>query len=248
MESKNKIIYNLGVSLRINPIFKVGELLLVFLIAFIFIGICSPFVGENPILKLSVVWVANVIMLVLIWWGLRLRGEDLHDFGFNIKFYNWKKSLRTFLLSLLVFALALLAFVIGSIIMANITGIPESADMSRYNFLQGNLGLLVFSIVGILMVSSFGEEMIYRGFLINRITQLLPDSTNFKYLAVVISSVIFGLVHYEWGPMGIVQTGFMGLALGTCYIIFNNNLTITIIAHAYMDIILMIQMYLGIEA
>ena len=156
-------------------------------------------------------------------------------------------SLRTFLLSLLVFVFAVLAFVVGSIVMANITGIPESSDMSRYNFLQGNLGMLIFSIIGILMVSSFGEEMIYRGFLINRISQLLPNSNKFKYLAVVLSSVIFGLVHYEWGPMGMVQTGFMGLALGICYIIFKKNLMITFLAHAYMDIILMVQMYLGTE-
>ena len=132
--------------------------------------------------------------------------------------------------------------------MANITGIPESADMSRYNYLQGNFGMLVFSIIGVLIVSSFGEELIYRGFLINRISQLLPESNKSEYIAIILSAIIFGLVHYEWGPMGIVQTGFMGIALGLCYYFFKKNLTITILAHAYMDIILMVQMYLGIES
>jgi len=42
-----------------------------------------------------------------------------------------------------------------------------------------------------------------------------------------------------------VQTGFMGLALGICYIKLKRRLWILILAHAYMDTILMIQMYMA---
>ena len=73
---------------------------------------------------------------------------------------------------MLVFVLALCGFVIGSIIMANITGIPESADMSGYAYLEDNIGMLFLSLAGVYIVSSFGEERIYRGFLINRILEL----------------------------------------------------------------------------
>ena len=45
--------------------------------------------------------------------------------------------------------------------------------------------------------------------------------------------------------MGIVQTGFMGLALGICYVKLNKRLWILILAHAYMDTILMGQLYLA---
>lgn len=66
-----------------------------------------------------------------------------------------------------------MAFIIGSIAMANITGIPEgSADMSGYAFLKDNLGMLFLSLLGVYIVSSFGEEVIYRGFLINRISEI----------------------------------------------------------------------------
>ena len=64
-------------------------------------------------------------------------------------------------------------------------------------------------------------------------------------LAVILSSVIFGLIHFDWGPMGIVQTGFMGLVLGICYIRLKKRLWILILAHAYMDTILMVQMYMA---
>ncbi len=42
-----------------------------------------------------------------------------------------------------------------------------------------------------------------------------------------------------------VETGFMGLALGMSYLMVKRNLWVTILAHAVMDTILMLQMYLG---
>jgi len=149
------------------------------------------------------------------------------------------------LLSFLVFIAALFGFVLGSIIMANISGIPESADMSGYNYLQGNLPMLIVALIAIFIGSSFGEEVIYRGFLITRISEFNLKDKNWTRIAVVVSSVIFGLIHYDWGPMGIVQTGLMGLAFAISFIILKRNLWILIFAHAYMDSILMIQMYLG---
>ena len=38
----------------------------------------------------------------------------------------------------------------------------------------------------------------------------------------------------------------MGLALGMSYLLVKRNLWVTILAHAYMDTILMLQMYLGV--
>lgn len=45
--------------------------------------------------------------------------------------------------------------------------------------------------------------------------------------------------------MGVVQTGMMGLVLGICYLKLRKRLWILILAHAYMDTILMVQMYLA---
>ncbi|MBT8258516.1 MAG: CPBP family intramembrane metalloprotease, partial [Bacteroidia bacterium] len=119
------------------------------------------------------------------------------------------------------------------------------ADMSNYAFLKDNLGMLILVLAGVYVVSSFGEEVIYRGFLINRFSEFGKDSKTIRIIAVILSAVIFGFVHYSWGPMGIVQTFFMGLALGLCYIYMKKRLWIMILAHAYMDTILMVQMYLA---
>ncbi len=105
--------------------------------------------------------------------------------------------------------------------------------------------MLFISLIGVYIVSSFGEEVIYRAFLINRFTQLGLNSKSGKIVAVILSAVIFGFAHYSWGPMGIVQTGFMGLALGLCYIFMKKRLWVLILAHVYMDTILLVQMYLA---
>jgi len=235
----------IGNQLKTNRLFKIGEILLVFIAAFVFIALTKPVVGDNPILKQAAIWIANILMLIIVWIGLKLRGESLKDFGLGFKSVTWSEGVKTFLLSLLVFILAVVGFIIGSIVMANITGIPESANMNGYAYLKDNIGMLLLTLGGVYIVSSFGEEVIYRAFLINRISELGQETKKTTIIVVILSSIIFGLVHYEWGPMGIVQTGFMGLVLGTCYIKLKKRLWILILAHAYMDTILMVQMYLA---
>ncbi len=229
--------------LKTNIFFKLGEILVLFLSAFLLIKILEPFANGNLILKQAIFWLVNIVLLLLIWLGLKLRNEDWTYFGLSIKGISPKSVFKGFLLSLLVFALAIIGFVVGSIIMANITGIPENADMSNYKYLQGNIGMLILTLIGVYIVSSFGEEVIYRGFLINRISELGFSKKIGSILSVIISAIIFGFIHYEWGAMGIAQTGFMGLALGLCYIYMKKKLWIMVFAHAYMDTILMLQLY-----
>jgi membrane protease YdiL (CAAX protease family) len=226
-------------------IFRLGEILLVFLPAFIFMKAMSSWVGEDAIRSLGVIWVANILMLAMVWTSLKLRGQSWKDLGFTFTRVSLPEGLKIFGLSLLVFVIGISGYLIGSIIMANITGIPESTDFSIYDYLKDNIGMLFISLAGVYIVSSFGEEVIYRAFLINRISELANATKYSGVIAVVLSSIFFGLVHYQWGPAGIVQTGFMGLAMGICYIKLKKRLWILILAHAYMDTVLLVQMYMA---
>ncbi|MBD3223818.1 MAG: CPBP family intramembrane metalloprotease [Caldithrix sp.] len=225
-----------------NRIAKVLEILIVFIVATLIVSITQIFAGDDPILRQSIVWLANITMLFLVWLGLKIRGQTFKSLG--LKFTTSK--LKLILLSFVVFFAAIVGFMLGSIVIANITGIPSAADMSGYNYMEGNLPMLVFALVAVFIASSFGEEVIYRGFLITRISEIGNNSKIWSWSAVLVSSIIFGLVHFDWGLMGIGQTFFMGLALGISYIKLNRNLWILVFAHAYMDAILMVQMYLGL--
>ena len=242
MNRKNKDIKAL---LNNNIFVKIFELLLVFLAAFAIIKILLPFAGDNLVAYQAVIWLANVVMLLLIWLGQRLRGQTFKEFGLSFSSVSRKEAIRIFLLSLVVFGLAIAGFILGSVIMANITGIPESADMSGYEYMKDNIFMLILTLFGVYIVSSFGEEIIYRAFLINRLSDFGINIRYGQAIAVLISAIIFGTVHYSWGPMGMVQTGFMGLVLGLCYLKLKKRIWILIFAHAYMDTILMVQMYMA---
>ena len=122
---------------------------------------------------------------------------------------------------------AIIAFVAGAILMANLVGMPETADMSKYDYLQGNLTMTILALGSVYVVSAFAEEVIYRGFLITRINELAEDRKSASRFAVVFSSLIFGLVHSDWGLAGMVQASCMGLALGTSYLLVQRNLWVT---------------------
>ncbi len=240
---KNTPSNKLGHLLRTNKQAKIIELLLVFIAAFLFIKLFSFKESSSLIFTQAIIWAANIIMLAIIFIGLRLRGENLTHFGFSLKKFSIRFGIKTFLQSILVFALALIGFIIGSIIMANIVGIPEGSNMNSYDYLKDDIWMLCLTLVGVYIVSSFGEEVIYRAFLINRISELGLNSKAGKILTVIISALIFGVAHYSWGITGIVQTMFMGLVLGFCYVYLKKRIWVLIFAHAYMDTILMVQLY-----
>lgn len=87
----------LGEQLRTNKFAKIVELVLVFLAAFIFIKIFEQRKSDNLVLNQAVIWIANIIMLIMVWTGLRLRGENWQDFGLSFKKISWKGGLEVFL-------------------------------------------------------------------------------------------------------------------------------------------------------
>lgn len=243
MENAEPTLSGLGRALLEDKRAQIAEFAVLFLVPGIVIVVGLPLAGENLVALQGLVWVANVIMLLIVWLGLRLRGQGWDHFGLRFSVPARRSVLRAVMLSVVVLVAAVAAFIIGAIIGANIFGIPEQADMSEYNFLYNNLPLLLVSLVGVYIVSSFGEEVVYRGFLLTRIEELKPGGRHIRKVAVVISALIFGLAHYTWGPIGIVQTTFMGLALAIAYFAVGRNLWINVLAHAYMDTILFVQLY-----
>ena len=88
-------------------IFRLGEILLVFLPAFLFMKAMSSWVGEDAIRSLGVVWVANILMLAMVWTSLKLRGQSWKDLGFTFTRVSLPEGLKIFGLSLLVFIIGI---------------------------------------------------------------------------------------------------------------------------------------------
>lgn len=220
------------------------EITLVFSPAVIAIAAFRVIGPENPMIFMAGIWLANLMMLGLIWAGIRIRGESCRSIGLNISRTGPIDALRTLLKSIPIAIFAIAAFVLGTVLMVNVVGRPDAADMSQYNYLQGNLPMLLVSLAGVYIVSSFGEEVIYRGFLMTRLERMFEHNSRKKSLvALAISSTIFGLAHFEWGAMGIVQTTCMGIAFGVSFLLTKRTLWPLILAHAYMDTLLLVPLY-----
>ena len=221
------------------------EISIVILVGAISVSCGMWLFGRGLIGSIASVWAANLLMLLAIFGGLRVRGQGWKHLGLRPDIYRPKLLGRAILLSIPVFLASILAFAFGAVLMANIFGVPEPADMSKYDFLRDNPGITILALLSIYFVSSFAEEVIYRGFILTRLLEFGENKMGTKAIAVFLSSVVFGLVHSDWGVPGMVQASLMGVALGIAFLTVGRNLWITIFAHAYMDTILVAQMYLG---
>jgi len=73
------------------------------------------------------------------------------------------------------------------------------------------------------------EELLFRGYLIPWLGQALPI-----WAAVLLSSVLFGLLHAYQGPAGIVRTGAVGLVLALVFVA-TGSLLVPIVLHVVVD-------------
>jgi CAAX protease family protein len=229
-----------------NKTWQLLEILIVFSPAIIAISGYFLLNIQNPMHFIASVWVANIGMLGLIGLGIKMRGETWATIGVAFARPQAKAVFWSILKALAILIFTVAAFIFGAILMLNLIGTPEGADMTQYNYMNGNLPYLILSLAGAYIVSSFGEEVVYRGFLMTRLQSIFGGDTKIAVaIALIISSFIFGLAHFGWGLTGIVQTAFMGAALATCFLLNKRNLWPLILAHGIMDTALFVQLYLA---
>jgi membrane protease YdiL (CAAX protease family) len=201
--------------------------------------------GDGLFARQAVVWAANVAMLVTIWLGLRARGQTWSDLGLSREHIDLRRIAGLVLRSIAVLVFALAAFVAAAVMTANLAPSGGSADLSGYAYLQGNLPMLLLALAGVYVVSSLGEEVVYRGFLMTRIAEMGQGSKSAWATAVVVSSIVFGAAHFGWGLAGVIQTTAMGLALALSFLVVKRNLWVLVLAHGYLDTFLLVQIYLA---
>jgi membrane protease YdiL (CAAX protease family) len=88
--------------------------------------------------------------------------------------------------------------------------------------------------------------MLFRAFLTTSLAGAMGDFKAKWPLALVGSSLLFGLAHSDWGPAGIIDTFVIGLVLGAIYLRSGRNLWITIIAHGLANTLKFSLIYAGL--
>ncbi len=94
--------------------------------------------------------------------------------------------------------------------------------------------------------AAFGEEIGYRGYLLNRVADLGGRSPTAFFLGLLWSSTMFGFAHWYQGPAGVVSSAVSGLVFGAAYLLAGKNLWVAIGAHGLSDTLALLATYFGL--
>jgi len=125
--------------------------------------------------------------------------------------------------------------------------IGDGIQLESFDGLRGNLPNLLMMLAVMWVMAAFGEEFFYRGYVMNRLAHLFGNSRLSWTIALILSSVIFGIVHGYQGISGMVSTGFVGLFLGLAFYRNRDNLLIGILVHGIYDTYGLSLIYFGNE-
>ena len=101
---------------------------------------------------------------------------------------------------------------------------------------------MLFQVIVIAVgAAAIGEELLFRGFLLNWLNKITGKNTIGTTMAVIFQALIFALLHR--GMQGIVSAGIIGVILAIFYLLSNRNLIVVMAAHAVPDLLSVISSY-----
>lgn len=176
-------------------------------------------------------------ILVLTWaWQARLPWPDI---GFR-RPRSWLGTIAVGLIIGISLKLAMKALVMP------LLGGP--AVNPAYHFIAGNPQVLPGMILTMILVAGFGEEILYRGYMFERLARVLGDSRGATIAIVLLTSAVFASVHIpEQGVAGAEQALVTGLTFGTMYAL-TRTLWLPIVTHAAFDLTAVAMIYFNLEA
>lgn len=179
-------------------------------------------------------------LLLLGWISIRLRGLRWRDLGLK-RYRTWS---RTLLLGCACgVAIELFELFISQPVLMKITGKPP--DLSDFYPLIGNAKLLVLGLALAWTLAAFGEELVYRGYLMNRVTDLSSQTRASWIVSLLAVSLVFGLAHTYQELTGVVENAIDGFILGGIYLACRRNLMVPVIAHGVTDTVDLLLIYFG---
>jgi membrane protease YdiL (CAAX protease family) len=123
---------------------------------------------------------------------------------------------------------------------------PAPQEMpSVFDSMTGNTRQAFLALLIVWTFAAFGEEIAYRGYLMNRAADAGGRSRSSYGIALVIVSILFGLGHTWKGPGGMIDSGLAGAILGTAYLVSGRNLWVAILAHGFIDTTGVVLLYFG---
>ncbi len=116
----------------------------------------------------------------------------------------------------------------------------NEAAVSKFGNLENNW-LLFFSIIPVIWLESFLEEILDRGFMMNWIERMFSSTLFATVVAVILQAAIFGFRHSNDFSERSITVGLIGLGMGLGYVLFGRNLWPLILAHCVLNTMSMLD-------
>jgi membrane protease YdiL (CAAX protease family) len=196
------------------------------------LGSAGTWLGAGTLLGGLLITLAYGLTVLVAGGILKSRGSGWREIGLA----QPKSWHRTVLLGIGAAVGAVLVSVAVTAIVLNLPRFAaEPADVSRFNPMEGNVALFLGYIVLAWTAIAFGEEMFFRAFLTDRLANLFQYTKVGWAFGLIGSSIAFGLVHLQEGPVGMLSTGAFGLLWAWIYLRAGRNLWVTVIAHGLLN-------------
>jgi len=179
-------------------------------------------------------------LVALGWISLRARKIGWRGVGLTL-YKSWKITLSLGIAAGVVME-GLELFITQPLL---VKWLGKQPDLDTFRALHGNLKWTFLALVASWILAAFGEEMVYRGYLMNRVADLLNRTRAAWVLSLIVVHVGFGFAHAYQGATGIIDEGLMGLLLGLIYLRTGRNLAVPIVAHGVSDSIDVLLMFFG---
>lgn len=207
---------------------------------------------KNPWIELTILVFIFSVSGLLLWWGnktqsalltllsillalglihmvLRFRGSSWREFGLK-KPNSW---LKTILLAIGGLITIYFVVFVTMPLVTRFTGQP--VDKSPFDGLRGNVPGLLFGLLVVWTLAAFGEELIFRGYLMNTLARVFRQEKTGWILACIINSIIFGIGHTYQGISGVILLAIVGLLYALFYLGSGRNLWVPILIHGLYD-------------
>jgi membrane protease YdiL (CAAX protease family) len=179
-------------------------------------------------------------LFLLGWISLRMRGMRWKDIGL-MRFRSWGVTLGVGVVGGI--GMELIQLMVTQPVLTRLTGQPP--DLETFRPLIGNPRLLLIALVLVWVLAAFGEETVYRGYLMNRVANLANGGRWGWFASLIVVSTVFGLAHSGQGNTGVIDEGIMGLLLGIMYLGCGRSLSVPIVAHGVQDTVDVLLIFLG---
>ena len=181
-------------------------------------------------------------LFLLGWTSLRWRGLRWKDVGLNLRSGRCLTKIVAVGVVTGIGMEALELFATQPLLTKLLNQGPDLHQLQR---LVGNMPLLFVGFALAWILAAFGEETVYRGYLLNRCADFLGRSTIGWVASAVLITLLFGFAHIAQGPTGAIENIVDGAILAIIYFATNRNLLAPIIAHGIQDTVDVLLIYCG---